>query len=107
MEYQLTGSVYTVTVTSAEVSAFAESWPGFHGDTGADYVFEFDARNGDLVDVAAYRGSGGLESISEEEDGQWLSALSDDACLAGADAFSLDDVLAIRFQITRSGMALA
>jgi hypothetical protein len=93
----LNGSCYTVTVTNAEVNAFARTYPCHGLDLDADYVFQFDARNGDLLEVSALRDGERLEDVTEEEDGGALSALSEDATLTGAEELGLRDVLGIRF----------
>lgn len=61
------GSFYRVTVSRAEVEAFARRWPCF-GRVRAVW-FEFDRRNGDLVDLCGDRGM----------DGAGVAALSRDA----------------------------
>lgn len=94
---ELHGSVYSVLVTNAEVCDFARSWPANRLDTNGEYLFQFDARNGDLVDVSAVDGEGATRDILKEEDGDWLSALSDDATLVGAEQLGLVDVMAIRY----------
>lgn len=62
------GCFYTVRVSEAEVAAFARSWPCF-GNVRS-YWFQFDKRNGDLVDTDHKDG---------ETDGAGIVALSDDA----------------------------
>jgi hypothetical protein len=94
---ELHGSVYTVLVTNAEVCEFARSWPANRLDTDGEYIFQFDARNGDLVDVSAMTDEGIARDILEDEDGDWLAALSNDATLVGAEALGLIDVVAIRY----------
>lgn len=96
MEARLNGTVYTVLVTNAEVSDFAATWPGNHFDRDAEYVFEFDVRNGDLVDINAVRDSQ-VVPTTEDEDGPEFVAMSEDAGKFGAEALGLDAVVAIRY----------
>ena len=93
----LEGTSYSVTVTSAEVISFAATWPCHGLDLDSEYVFQFDARNGDLVEVSALRDGIRLDDVTEDEDGSALGALCDDACLTGAEELGLRDVLGIRF----------
>lgn len=88
---------FSVTVTNAEVNSFAATWPCHGLDLDSEYVFQFDARNGDLIEVSALRNGVTPDDITENEDGQALGVLCDDACLTGADELGLRDVLAIRF----------
>jgi hypothetical protein len=76
--------------------AFARRWPCHNFDLDAEYVFEFDANNGDLVDVDKY--IDGKYTVPEEtEDGPEFVALSEDACEFGARELGLSSVLEIRF----------
>lgn len=93
----LEGSCFSVTVTNAEVNSFAATWPCHNLDLDSEYVFQFDARNGDLIDLSALRDGVALDDVAEHEDGDALRVLSDDACLTGAEELGLRDVLAIRF----------
>lgn len=93
----LEGTCYTVLVTNKEVCDFASSWPCNRLDTDAEYQFQFDARNGDLIDICALRDGVTESRISKDEDGEWLAALSEDATLIGAEQLGLADVVAIRF----------
>ncbi|NTF17767.1 hypothetical protein G6L37_05090 [Agrobacterium rubi] len=94
---ELFGSVYTVTVTSADVNTFAASFPCHGLDLDAEYVFEFDVRNGDLVAMSALRDGVKLDDVGEDEDGEGLRVLTEDAGLTGAEHLGLRDVLLIRF----------
>lgn len=93
----LEGTTYTVLVTNKEVCEFAATWPCHGFDTDAEYQFQFDARNGDLIDIAALRDGINEDQIGEDEDGGWLAALSEDATLTGAEQLGLTDVIAIRY----------
>jgi hypothetical protein len=69
MRFRSLGMIYRVMCSAADVAAFTSKWPG-SGLTGQPIAFDFDARNGDLVDVYPNRAS---------EDGPALLALSHDA----------------------------
>lgn len=94
---ELHGSVYTVTVTNAELCDFARSWPCSRFDTDGEYLFQYDVRNGDLVDLSAVSADGKERQIGEDEDGEWMAALSEEAGMVGADELGLRDVIAIRY----------
>lgn len=90
------GKNYRVTVHIDEVLSFAKKWPGHHFDLDAEYAFEFDAKNGDLVEIEKYI-DGKLAEADETEDGPEFVAMSDDACEFGARELGLSNVLEIRF----------
>lgn len=71
------GSLYSVSVSGAMVREWIQRWPasGLHGLKGV--TFEFDKRNGDLVDVRYRNGN------AEKWDGPALVALSEDAQAVG------------------------
>lgn len=71
MRFYDKGAYYGVTVGRGEVYAFKRRWPA-SGLGEGPYFFEFDKRNGDLVDV---QGPG----ASTYADGPALVALSHDA----------------------------
>lgn len=62
------GCFVTVQCSAGDVQKFMSRWP-CSGLQGKAVTFEFDKRNGDLVDCSA----------SESQDGSALLALSDDA----------------------------
>lgn len=93
----LEGSIYTVTATNRDVCDFAATWPCHGLDTDCEYVFQFSASTGDIVDVNAIRDSGQLEATAENEDGEALKALSEEAGRYGAEQLGLQDVLSIRY----------
>lgn len=62
------GVFFTVTCSESDVAAFASRWPCF-GNV-RNYWFQFDKRNGDLVDTNHKDG---------ETDGGGICALADDA----------------------------
>ena len=64
------GSLFSVTVTSTEVYAFARHWPCFGSDDAVTFQFEKDS--GDLVDILP-------EGREDKSDGTGLVALSKDA----------------------------
>jgi hypothetical protein len=97
MDCTLNGTTYEVLVTNAELITFAQSFPCHGLDLDSEYVFQFDSKNGDLVDLSVLRDGVRPESVSEEEDGEGLRCLSEDAGLAGAEQLGLQDVIAIRF----------
>lgn len=94
---ELKGSVYQVLVTNSDVCEFARSWPCHGLDTDAQYLFEFDARNGDLISASALDENGVERDFFEGESGSALVALSEDATLTGAEQLNLVDVIAIRY----------
>jgi hypothetical protein len=67
------GAFFTVQVLRAEVDAFKRSYP-CSGLPSRAITFEFDKRNGDLVDI---------RPDSTQFDGPALVALSEDAQAAG------------------------
>lgn len=79
------GIYYSVLVSEREVENFARRWPCF-GNVRA-YWFQFDKRNGDLIDT---------DANEEDADGAGIVALAEDAMLYGARRLRLFDVLAIR-----------
>jgi hypothetical protein len=85
MKAELFGTSYSVRLDMRDVDSFAERWPCY-GER-REVEFQFDARNGDLID-------GPAESDSTDERG--LVALANDACLAGAIALRLDSVAEMR-----------
>lgn len=93
----LEGITYTVLVTNKELNDFASSFPCHGLDLDSEYLFEFDARNGDLVDITVLRDGVRPDAVREEEDREGLRALSEDATLTGAEELGLRDVIAIRY----------
>lgn len=71
MRYRDCGSAYNVSVSSAEVYAFARRWP-CAGFPGQGVTFQFDARNGDLLDMWP-------NGWDDGADGSAVLALSEDA----------------------------
>ncbi len=71
LRYYDKGSTFGVTVGEQEVYEFKRQWPA-SGLGRGPYFFEFDRRNGDLVDV---QGPG----ASSYADGAALVALAEDA----------------------------
>ena len=67
------GCFVTVTVSEREVKDFAAQWPCF-GEAGA-LAFQFDAKNGDLVDLRGDMGMDecGVNALCEDA---WKVALS-------------------------------
>ena len=68
------GAFYTVRVTGPTVHAWARRWPGFGSYPSSGFLFQFDKRNGDLVDLTTGKGGD-----TEKYDGSGLVALSHDA----------------------------
>jgi hypothetical protein len=93
----LSGIHYSVLVLNEEVINFAAAWPCHGLDLEAEYLFDFDSRNGDLVDVTVLRCGTRPDEMRGDENGEALRVLSDDASLAGAEELGLRDALAIRF----------
>ncbi len=93
----LEGSTYSVLVTNRKLNEFAAAFPCNGLDLESEYLFQFDARNGDLVEVTALRDGERPDDISEQEDGEALRVLSEDAGLTGAEQLGLRDVIAIRY----------
>lgn len=76
------GCFYTVTVTAREVQDFARTWP-CSGLRARPVTFQFDKRNGDLVDTNDQR-------QHPHAEGSALVALSNDAMAYGARRLKLD-----------------
>ena len=76
------GVFYTVTVTSREISDFAAQWP-CSGLAFKPVTFQFDKRNGDLVDSND-------SDNHPNADGSALVSLSADAGKYGANRLKLD-----------------
>lgn len=75
------GCFYTVTVTRNEVDQFARRWPG-SGLSAKPVTFQFDKRNGDLVDTN--------DQVNHPHaDGAALVALSHDAQAYGKQRLGL------------------
>ena len=70
------GAYFTVTVTAVEVRKFKATWP-CSGLPGTRIWFQFDKRNGDLVDIGPYH-------YAHRIDGPAAAALSQDAQRYGA-----------------------
>ena len=79
------GCFFTVLCTESDVAQFAATWPCF-GDVKT-YWFQFDKRNGDLVDT---------NHLESDANGSAIAALSLDAMAYGARRLRLRDVLAQR-----------
>ena len=75
------GSYYSVTVSRREVSDFAERWPCC-ALPDSSITFQFDKRNGDLIDITPYR-------IADRVDGPEGLALSHDAQAYGRQRLNL------------------
>lgn len=71
MRYFDNGSLFTVQCSRADVEAFKRSYP-CSGLPNVPIAFQFDKRNGDIVDIVYRRDSAGF-------DGPGLLALSQDA----------------------------
>jgi hypothetical protein len=93
----LQGVTYSVLVTNEEVIKFASSWPCHGLDLDAEYLFDFDARNGDIADITVLRSGLRPDTVQGDEDGEALRVLSEDAALTGAEELELRDVIFIRF----------
>lgn len=76
------GSFFSVTVTRAEVDAFARRWPCCSLPDAA-ITFQFAKSNGDLVDIAPYR-------IADQVDGPEAVALAEDARAYGRKKLNLE-----------------
>lgn len=92
MKATLRGSYYVVNVSTADVQKFAAQWPNF-GPKLAVW-FEFDARNGDLVDMGPHTAV--AERKMAEMDQAGLTALSEDAGKYGAKKLKLKNVEHLR-----------
>ena len=75
------GSLYSVSVSRREVEDFKALWP-CSGLPDAAVTFQFDKRNGDLVDITSRVGS-------DRWDGSAALALSQDAQAYGAKRLKL------------------
>jgi hypothetical protein len=71
MRYQDAGCFYTVSVSRVEVERFKARWPCSELPDKA-ISFQFDKRNGDLVDMWPYK-------YADQFDGEAALALSHDA----------------------------
>jgi len=89
MKYQDNGCFHSVTVSRDEVEAFKEQWP-CSGIPSRSVWFQFDKRNGDLVD---------MRPSLESSDGGAVVAMSQDA-----QAFALKRLEAV---MQRKELALA
>ncbi len=76
---------YQVELSESDVVGFASRWPCY-GDR-LPLCFEYDSNNGDLIDLTG--------DTSDNDEGG-VAALSNDACLAGALAIGLFEVVALR-----------
>jgi hypothetical protein len=86
MKAELNGTCLGVILAPDEVNEWAARWPCF-GSATRPLELQFDARNGDLLDVD---GDDGL-------DGAGVVALCQDALLAGALRMKLDSAIALHF----------
>jgi hypothetical protein len=93
----LQGATYSVLVPNDEVIKFAATWPCHGLDLDSEYLFDFDARNGDIVGTTVLRDGMRPDSVHDDEDGEALRALSEDAGLTGAEKLGLPDVIGMRF----------
>jgi hypothetical protein len=80
MKYRDLGSAYNVSVSRAEVEAFKRQYP-CSGLPDKAITFQFDARNGDLVDIWP---------DSSKFDGSGLLALSQDAQAYGRERIDIN-----------------
>jgi hypothetical protein len=83
MTYKVTdsGSFYTVAISAADVRDFADTWP-CAGFSDNPVTFEFDRRNGDLMDSND-------QEMHPNADGGAMVALSDDAMRVGESRLGL------------------
>jgi hypothetical protein len=81
------GCFYTVQCTERDVTEFARRWPCF--GPRVPITFQFDKRNGDLVDVTGTR---------DAHDYRGVLALSEDAKTYGAARMALHDKPRARFR---------
>lgn len=88
MKAELQGSSYSVALDESDVESFARLWPCY-GER-RPLVFQFDARNGDLID---------LEGDDSDNDERGVVVLSNEAGLAGAVVLKLDSVLGLRWPL--------
>lgn len=73
-----------VFVSSEDTNSFRRSWPCNNIPEDAAFLFELDARNGDLVNITMWQDDSGIKGFggrldSAEYDGAPLLALSNDA----------------------------
>ena len=85
MKAELNGTSYSVALDESDVLQWAERWPCY-GER-RPLAFEYDARNGDLIDV---------QGDNSDNDELGIVALANDAGLAGALALGLLEVVAMR-----------
>lgn len=78
------GCLYTVTVTAGEVYDFAVRWPCAHMRYRNPVTFQFDKRNGDLIDTNAHRNHPNADDAA-------ILALSQDAQAYGKKRLGLRD----------------
>ena len=78
------GSLYSVTVFQREVETFKNSWPCSTLPDAA-ITFQFDKRNGDLVDITPYQ-------LADRVSGDDAVALSQDAQAYGAKRLKLEAI---------------
>jgi hypothetical protein len=86
MRVELHGTSFTAVLEPAEVNEWALAWPCF-GRTDKPLEAQYDARNGDLLDVD---GDDGLEE-------RGVVALLEDVLLAAALRLKLDSAIALHF----------
>ena len=78
------GCFFTVAVSARDVETFKRSWP-CSGLPSRAVAFQFDKRNGDLVDITPYR-------YAHRFDGPAAVALSEDAQAYGRKRLKLGEV---------------
>lgn len=76
------GSFYSVSVSQSEVETFKDNWPCSYLPDRA-VTFQFDKRNGDLVDIWPYR-------VAHLFDGPAALALAEDAQAYGRKRLKLE-----------------
>jgi hypothetical protein len=86
MKAELHGTSFTATLEPAEVNEWALAWPCF-GRTPRPLVAQYDARNGDLIDLD---GDDGL-------DGAGMAALLEDVNLSAMLRLKLDSAISLHF----------
>jgi len=79
------GSFFSVSLNENEIAAFRRRWPASGLGSLRSAWFQFEKRNGDLVDMKCNG-----RSVCEAFNGSALSALSSDAQCAGAKKLGLD-----------------
>lgn len=82
MKVRDNGSLYSVSISRAEVEAFKSQWP-CSGLSDRPVTFQFGKRNGDLVDIWPYR-------YASRFDGDAAVALSQDAQAYGRKRLGLE-----------------